>query len=151
MSDITSALADPGNSGVYRVTRDPLAIERDAKAARLAVYRIDLWNVRDKSGFMARVSTALRFPEYFGKNLDALHDCLTDLAWLADGDKPRSGLVLVFEHVQDFAGGHPQDFEDCLAVLLSAAEYWRGTGAPFWVLLHSSGEWEPRLPEWPPH
>ncbi|NMH96702.1 barstar family protein [Pseudonocardia acidicola] len=24
----------------------------------------------------------MRFPEYFGHNLDALHDSLTDLSWL---------------------------------------------------------------------
>jgi hypothetical protein len=70
------------HSGVYRLTRDPLAIERAAKAARLAVDRIDIGKAHDKSGFMAQVSKALRFPS-FGNNLDALNDCLADLDWLS--------------------------------------------------------------------
>ena len=35
---------------------------------------------------MSAIASALRFPDYFGYNLDALYDCLTDLSWLPDGD-----------------------------------------------------------------
>ena len=149
MSDIASELTNAAKGGVYRLTCDPLAIERNADASRLAVYHIDIRHVHDKTGFMAHVSTALRFPEYFGRNLDALHDCLTDLDWLAEGDHPWAGFVLVFANAKDFAAGHRQDFEDCLAVMRSAAEYWRETGKPFWAFLHSPGEWKSSLPEWP--
>lgn len=41
------------------------------------------------------IAAALAFPEWAGRNLDALHDCLTDLCWLPEG-----------EHVLIWSGHH---------------------------------------------
>lgn len=35
---------------------------------------------------MEAIAAALSFPDYFGRNLDALYDCLTDLTWLPVGE-----------------------------------------------------------------
>lgn len=35
---------------------------------------------------MDAIAATLSFPTYFGRNLDALYDCLTDLAWLPCGE-----------------------------------------------------------------
>lgn len=43
------------------------------------VITIDCADIRDKAGFHAAVAKALSFPDYYGNNLDALHDCLTDI------------------------------------------------------------------------
>jgi RNAse (barnase) inhibitor barstar len=40
----------------------------------------------DKLSTMEAIATALSFPRYFGRNLDALYDCLTDLSWLPCGE-----------------------------------------------------------------
>ena len=40
----------------------------------------------DKAGTLAAFAEALSFPDYFGHNLDALYDCLTDLSWLPPGE-----------------------------------------------------------------
>ena len=37
-----------------------------------------LW-IRDRVGFHETIAKALEFPEWYGGNLDALHDCLTDI------------------------------------------------------------------------
>ncbi|MEV0678159.1 barstar family protein [Actinosynnema sp. NPDC050436] len=47
---------------------------------------------RSKSAALAAIGLALDFPDYYGQNLDALYDCLTDLSWLPAGDH-----VLVWE------------------------------------------------------
>ena len=36
----------------------------------------------DKASALAAIAAALSFPDYFGGNLDALYDMLTDLSWL---------------------------------------------------------------------
>ena len=40
---------------------------------------IDCAGITDRAGFHRAVSHALSFPEWYGNNLDALHDCLTDI------------------------------------------------------------------------
>jgi len=43
---------------------------------------------------METLATELRLPEYFGRNWDALEECIRDLSWL-----PRGPVVLVHEDV----------------------------------------------------
>ena len=40
---------------------------------------IDCSEIRSKADFHDAISRALSFPEWYGSNLDALHDCLTDI------------------------------------------------------------------------
>lgn len=40
----------------------------------------------------------LEFPEYFGNNLDALYDCLTDLDWIY-----QKNIILFIDHFDEFA------------------------------------------------
>ena len=85
-------LTNAEQSDVCQLTGDPDEIEQAAAAAGLTVIRIDLKRLASKAGFLGRAARALNFPDWFGKNWDALNDCLTDLSWL-DG----RGLVIIFE------------------------------------------------------
>ena len=40
---------------------------------------IDCAGIRDKASFHDTMESALAFPSWYGKNLDALHDCLTEV------------------------------------------------------------------------
>ena len=40
---------------------------------------IDCAQIRTKSEFHTKFSQMLKLPGFYGENLDALHDCLTDL------------------------------------------------------------------------
>lgn len=42
--------------------------------------RIDFTGARSKDAMLQVAAKALKLPRHFGMNLDALHDCLTDLA-----------------------------------------------------------------------
>ena len=42
--------------------------------------------VSEKKAAIAAIAEALDFPDWFGQNLDALYDSLTDLSWLPAGE-----------------------------------------------------------------
>ncbi len=42
--------------------------------------------VSEKNAAIAAIAKALGFPSWFGQNLDALYDSLTDLSWLPAGE-----------------------------------------------------------------
>ncbi|MDA8523438.1 barstar family protein [Acidovorax sp. NCPPB 4044] len=40
--------------------------------------------INSKSELLTALAKAIRFPEYFGENWDALEDCLRDLSWIKE-------------------------------------------------------------------
>jgi RNAse (barnase) inhibitor barstar len=145
MIPMAKRLLDAKESGVYQLVRTPEEVERAADEARLAVFRIDIGDVRDKKDFLARVARALSFPNWFGANWDALNDCLRDLDWLP----MKNGYVLILEQGEFFAARHSQEFDDAKAVLGAAAEYWKAEGRPFCVFIATAQAWDAGLPYWP--
>ena len=63
-----------------------------------------------KAKFMTAIAAALSFPDWFGRNLDALQDCVRDLSWLPAGehlliwrdpDALLGGDAVTFHHVEE--------------------------------------------------
>ncbi len=71
---------DSAKAGVFHLTADVRGIAEAAEAAGLAVFRIDIGHAHDKKDFLNDVSKAMKFPDWFGGNWDALADCLKDLS-----------------------------------------------------------------------
>jgi len=145
MEPMAKQLVDAHQSGMYQLVRSPEEVERAAKDARLALFRIDIGEAHDKKDFLASVAKALSFPDWFGGNWDALNDCLTDLDWLPT----KAGYVLIFEKSEHFGTAHKEEFDLATAVLVAAAEYWKAQGRPFWALVAVSKGWDSGLPTWP--
>ncbi len=61
------------------------------------VAEIDGKKARTLRGFYPRISKALTFPDYFGKNLDALFDCLCSLEVVGKQD-----IVLLIKNAETF-------------------------------------------------
>ena len=61
------------------------------------VAEIDGNKARTLRGFYPRVAKGLFFPDYFGKNLDALFDCLCSLEGLGKQD-----VVLLIKNAESF-------------------------------------------------
>jgi len=125
MGKLLERLSDPSRSGVYRVARADEVLDA-TKTSRLQVSRISLSAARDKPTLLATMSRVLRFPAWFGRNWDALEDCLTDLSWL-EGD----GHVLLIEGSPAVG---PEDAAAFRDVLRSAAEHWAARGKPFFAV-----------------
>ena len=118
MSKLLQRLQDPIRSGVYRA-RQPDEILEATSGSRLDVVRISI----AKNPLQA-VAVALEFPDWFGKNWDALEDCLSDLSW-----REAEGHVLVFEHAA--AGDELGILTDVLA---ASADSWKARGKPFFAV-----------------
>lgn len=82
-------------------------------------------SISNKAQFLDRIAEVMDFPDYFGKNWDALEDCLTDLAWIEASD-----LVLIFDRTGNFSRTSPGEWKIALEVLHSAEGYWTEEGPP---------------------
>jgi RNAse (barnase) inhibitor barstar len=52
-----------------------------------ALHRAELPpGIKNEEALLDALSVALRFPDYFGRNWDALDECICDLSWLPPGD-----------------------------------------------------------------
>ncbi|MDF3288850.1 barstar family protein [Streptomyces silvisoli] len=103
------------------------AVRRTGRRA----YPLDLQGAAGKAAFMARCAEALKLPEWFGANWDALYDCLTD----GDVLPAEDGRVLVVTGWQGYAAAAPGEWRTALDVLGDAADYWAKTDTPFLALL----------------
>jgi hypothetical protein len=118
MSKLLQRLRDPARSGVYRTGNDRAIVDA-VRGAPLDVVAIDA-----RENLFDRMARALAFPDWFGRNWDALEDLLGDLSW-----RKGEGHVLIFH-------GYPAGAElgTLLDVLASSAEYWAGRGKPFFAV-----------------
>jgi len=82
------------------------------------------------AGLFDEFAGVLRFPAYFGRNFNALYDCLTDLAWF-----PAKGYTLLFNEVALILSHETSaDFVAFLKLLQRACEKWNHaeqTGEPW--------------------
>ncbi|MET9880436.1 barstar family protein [Actinacidiphila glaucinigra] len=91
---------------------------------------LDLHGVTTKSAFMDRCADQLRLPGWFGRNWDALYDCLTDLP-----DPERGGLRLVVRGWSDFAAAEPGEWRTARRVLADAAAFHDPAVLPLHIVL----------------
>ena len=140
------------SASVTEERRRAVALELEAAAAGLHVYRVDIDHAHGKKDFLARVSRAMHFPDWFGGNWDAFADCLKDLSW-THGDEAAgedgSGWVIILEKSKHYCDGHRHDFEEAVGALAEAAEFWRGEGRPLWALIGGPDGWKSGWPDMP--
>lgn len=86
---------------------DVMALEAECDARGRPTVVLDTGQVSDKDGFMNAVSEALGLPGWFGRNWDALAECLADV--------PDS-TVLVWDGWTDMARADPRDTEVAIEV-----------------------------------
>ena len=103
------------------------------------------------ANLFAEFARALKFPDYFGHNWDALEECLADLEWL-----PAKGYVLLITDAECVLPDNEEDYETFLEILRDAGEAWgngqAGTGArratPFHVLFAVSEQEKAERVHW---
>jgi RNAse (barnase) inhibitor barstar len=88
----------------------------------------NLGQAQSKQEVLDGIAEAFTFPLHFGKNLDALYDCMTDLVHKA-GMQP--GFVVVLEQLPDHAKFDREAREQLLDVFRDAADFWGERKIPF--------------------
>ncbi len=78
-------------------------------------YRIDLRGVRDRSGLHDRIEQALPLPQWYGRNLDALYDVLTEPVF-------GEGCTVYFTGCEDFEESMPGYFRALQQMCGAASE-----------------------------
>jgi len=101
----------------FRVT------ELQEEAARLGQHFLYAYcaDATTKQQVLSRIASAFHFPKHFGKNFDALGDCLTDLAFKAG---PQPGFVVVIEQLPNTPKFDKEARETLLDVFRDAADFW---------------------------
>ena len=118
----------PENAGIFLLARQDLpALRQAAEELEQAFFSVDLGSARNVPGFIKALKRDLDFPDWFGGNLDALHDCLTDFSW-----RPAPGYVITLDGSETLRA-NPTSFAIFNEVLVSVIEWWQQRNIPFRV------------------
>lgn len=88
------------------------------------VAEIDVASCQDTETLLDRFAETMNFPDYFGRNLMALNDCMSDVArgdYGADLDPKATGLVLVLRRYDAFATRECRDAHAILDIFAGQA------------------------------
>ncbi|MEZ5092343.1 barstar family protein [Nocardioides sp.] len=135
MSGLAALLAERREPGIYHWhgAFSVSDIEHTVEHAGWHFAHIDGWHdAETKKEFLRAVGDALHFPDYYGKNFDALADCLRDVE---AGDS--HGTLLLWDGWGPFAWHDEKAFLKALTVL--GRRVADDHGGPFAVLLRGEG------------
>ncbi|MFA7268148.1 MAG: barstar family protein [Sterolibacterium sp.] len=143
---LEALLGDATRAGVYHLPHSPDTghdyLVAAAETCGYCVFHVDLASVKDKDGLLAAIGRDMAFPEWFGRNWDALADCLADLGW-----RPAEGYLILLEHVDGLHAQAPADLLAALNVFAEASNTWREQGIALWCLVDMRADGIAWLPE----
>jgi len=99
-----------------------------AQAAGQHFLYANLTEAQSKQEVLESIAESFLFPSHFGKNLDALYDCMTDLVHKS-GQQP--GFIVVLEQLPDNPRFDREAREQLLDVFRDAADFWAERKVPF--------------------
>jgi RNAse (barnase) inhibitor barstar len=139
MSGLASILAGRVPAGLYQwhAAFPAEDVQHTVEHAGWQFAYVDGWTAQTKPEFLEAIGSTLDFPEHFGRNWDALVDCLREVA-----PSPDLGVVLLWDGWATLADGDVAAFTTALSVLEERSR--RSDIGPFAVLLRGAG---PDLPQ----
>lgn len=136
-------LKNTTSAGLYYLPASRQALLQEmARQADLQLLEVELGHFSKLDRILRELGLALHFPDWYGANLDALHDCLTDPDWL-----PKRGIVIRITGLDELQQKARPAFTTLLEVLGSAARERSAAQLPLWILLDTPGHGIAPLPE----
>lgn len=87
-----------------------------------------LGDAQSKQDVLDTIAAAFKLPAHFGKNYDALYDCMTDPLHKS-GTQP--GFIVVLEHIPAHVKFDKEAREQLLDIFRDVSEYWHDRKIPF--------------------
>ena len=88
----------------------------------------NLANAQSKQDVLDMIAAQFTFPTHFGKNFDALYDCMTDPLHKSG---PQPGFIVVLEQIPAHAKFDKEAREQLLDIFRDASDYWGDRKIPF--------------------
>jgi hypothetical protein len=134
------------DSNVHRCPDDDALEAICAELSELGylVHRLDAQSWADAAALHTALATALDFPAYYGRNLDALDDVLRDVAEYDYGSDPATtGTVLALAGYHAFAEREPVVAQDLLDIFARNARHGLLVGHPMLCLITAGQDFAP--------
>ena len=143
MNTLCARLRNLEEAGIYQLNCSADELRIAAAQAALAIFEADLSAVQGKGEFLAAIAQAVKAPDWFGTNWDALADALGDFSWLnvsgsnVSGSnisgQPAAGYVLLLHDGGDTLGLSAADHKIVMEIFSGTVDFWKSQGKPFWI------------------
>jgi hypothetical protein len=139
MTGLAGVLAGHKAPGVYRwhAAFGVADVQHAVEHAGWRFVGLDGWKAQNKDEFLTAMGDAFGFPDYYGKNFDALLDCLRDVGSYPDDPDSESGTVFLWDGWGTFAREDAKGFNVALSVLSQRVD--EQEAGRFTVLLRGEG------------
>ena len=114
--------------GILRVAASAAEVAADARLRGATVATVGA--IDERRALLTAIGRELRFPAHYGRNLDALAECLGDLSWLPAGE-----VVLIWDGADALRQNDPRGHRVLLEVLAAAVESTADGARPLRVVL----------------
>jgi RNAse (barnase) inhibitor barstar len=88
----------------------------------------NLAEAQSKQDVLDMIAAQFTFPSHFGKNFDALYDCMTDPLHKSG---PQPGFIVVLEQIPAHAKFDKEAREQLLDIFRDASDFWGDRKIPF--------------------
>ncbi|MCB4360713.1 barstar family protein [Quatrionicoccus australiensis] len=119
---------------------DRPGIEKIARQHGSRLLAVDLGHAGSRELVLHTLGQALAFPDWYGANFDALHDCLADEEW-----RGKCGSIVLISGLTTLRKTDPDAYTTLLEVLSSAAHI-ADAKHPLWLLLDAPAPGASPLP-----
>jgi len=126
-------------AGLYHL---PVGRKKEFSACGQPVFEISLNQAATAHEVLDRLGKTCNFPDWYGNNFDALHDCLTDPEWPAASAPP----TLLIDGLDRLRHDIPETFSTLIDVLRSACENRAADARPLRIVLTTPARGVPDLP-----